>query len=94
MKTITINLYSFSELSDEAKEKAIHNHINFIIETMDEQSYFYQYHKEMERMLTPWFLEQVIYEKAKKEVIEDIEINDYLFFVDGELPPAILTFEN
>lgn len=35
MKTVTINLYSFSELSKEAKEKVILEHARFLIEVAE-----------------------------------------------------------
>lgn len=85
MRTIEKNIYKFSELSEEAKEKAICDHIEFEIEVMDEKSPYYEYALEMERMQTPWFLGQVIYERAKNAIIETIEANEYEFYEDGKL---------
>ncbi len=84
MRIETIKLYVFDELNNEAKNKAISDHIDFIIETMTEDSYFWQYHLQMERMQTPWFLGCVIFEKAKDVVAEEIRINEYEFTSDGK----------
>jgi hypothetical protein len=100
MKTKTINLYSFDELSDKAKEKAICDHIEFEISEIgarkddEECNPYWQYAKEMERMQTPWFLGQVIYQKAKDQIIETIKANGYLFFEDGKLIPVSWYPEN
>jgi len=85
MVTKTINLYSFNELSEQAKEKAICTHIDFEVEVMSEDSPLYEYALQMEKMQTPWFLGQMIYEKAKQTIIETIELNEYLFTEDGKL---------
>lgn len=85
MKTKTITLYSFDELSDEAKLKAISDHINFEIEIMTEESIYYPYAIEMEKMQTPWFLGETIYENEKQSIIETIKANDYLFTIEGKL---------
>ena len=91
MKTIQVNLYQFSELSEDAKEKAIHDHIEFEISEIgcrkdDEQfNPFWKYAKEMEKMQTPWFLHELIYEKAKDIIIRTLEINEYYFDENGNL---------
>ena len=83
MKTIKINLYEFNELSQEAKDVAIWEHINFEIHVMDEDSPYYDLAIEMEKMQTPWFLGEVIYEKEKDSIIDTILINEYYFYQDG-----------
>ncbi len=62
MRTLRIKLYKFDELTPEAQDKAIANHINFEVEVMDEDSPFYYLAKEMDKMQTPWFLGEAIYE--------------------------------
>lgn len=62
MRQVLINLYSFSELSKEAKNKAIEDHSIFLNE-VDPQGRNY----------------------SKRETVESIEINEYLFFPNGEL---------
>ena len=85
MKTKTINLYSFSELSQGAKEKAIHEHIDFEIDMMDKDSPYYDFALEMEHMQTPLFLHETIYVNAKQSIIDTIEANDYYFDENGNL---------
>jgi hypothetical protein len=74
MKNATINLYQFNELSNEAKEKAISQHEDFLLsigqECENEQG-------EMETLYSDTI--------ERSEVIESIEMNEYYFFIDGEL---------
>jgi hypothetical protein len=94
MQTKVVNLYSFDELSEKAKEKAICDHIEFEIyeigmrEDDEEMNPYWEYAQQMERMQTPWFLGQLIYEKAKDMIIDTIKANEYLFFENGELIPV------
>jgi hypothetical protein len=73
MKTISINIYSFNELTEAAKENAINQHADF----MDLVGFDYE--DENGNM-------QMDYSRPNDaEVIENIEANEYLFFLDGEL---------
>ena len=85
MRTISTTVYTFDELSEEAQQKAISDHINFEIEVMDENSPYYELALKMEKMQTPWFLPEYIYEKAKDVIIETIRINNYEFTSEGKL---------
>ena len=74
MKQVTINLYSFNELSEQAKQKAINEHMDFLLNEGEMQ--------ENEAGV----LETVYYDEIpENEVIESIEANDYVFFQDGSL---------
>lgn len=85
MKTIRTKVYKFNELSEQAQTKAISDHIDFILQVMNEDSYYWQFAQKMEAMQTPWFIGQYINEKARPVVIEDIQANDYDFFKDGSI---------
>jgi hypothetical protein len=61
---IEIELFTYNELNEKAKEKAFNEHYEFLCITAEE-------HK----------TEESIYEGVE----ESININDYLFFNDGEL---------
>ena len=74
MKQVTINLYSFSELSEEAKEKAIFEHADFL------QSIGQEVEDEDGNLVTEYG-----HEISREEVIESIDANDYIFFADGDL---------
>jgi len=74
MKTVTINLYSFNELSEQAKEKAIYEHETFLLSIGQECE---NEHGEMEAIFTDSI--------ERSEVIESIEANEYYFFADGDL---------
>lgn len=77
MKTATINLYSFNELNKDAQEKALIDHASFLssipIKVENENGELVDEYMDYER----------------EDVIENIEINEYLFFFDGELADCI-----
>ena len=79
MKTFNniINLFEFSELSEEAQTKAIYSHYNFLnsqgIECENEAG---QLVKEE-------------YKPTPNEVIENIEVNEYLFYKSGVLAHTV-----
>lgn len=64
MKQVTISLYSFNELSEEAQEKAIIEHANFLVTTAEDEDEF---------------------EYSREDVIDNILVNEYIFFQDGTL---------
>lgn len=74
MKTVIINLYSLSELSEEAKSKAIAEHASLLLSQGDE----------MENEAGE--LETIYRDDIEdSEVIESIEANEYLFFKNGDM---------
>lgn len=87
--TKTYKIYEFDELSEEAKERAISDHIEFEIEIYNPNNEFPSYIdeavKEAERLQTPWFLGSIIYERNKEDIIEAIKANKYGFYGSGEL---------
>lgn len=79
-------VYTFDELSDEAKEQAICNHIECLMEVYQgEDDMIHDSVLEADKLQTPWFTGSIIYENHKDDVIEEIKINEYEFTVDGEL---------
>lgn len=60
MLTISINLYSFGELSKESQTRAISEHADFL-RSIEGKDY------------------------ADEDVVAVIEVNEYLFFNDGEM---------
>ncbi len=79
----------FIDLSEDEKNKVICEWIQFEIETMHEGSPYYYLAEKMDKMRTPWFLGEAILEKHKGNIIETIEINDYLFDDDAEMLPVL-----
>ena len=77
MKTVSINLYSFSELNDHAKNRAIDEHRDFMQSLPDQ---YVDEHGEL-------VFEYADYTIA--EVIDSIEANKYLFFADGTLADTV-----
>lgn len=74
MKNVTIQLYSFNELSQQAKEKAIMEHRMFL------ESMPVSVENEEGELVDEY--EQYDDDAA---VIDNIEANEYLFFQDGSL---------
>ena len=74
MKTAKINLYNFSELSERARQKAISEHEYFLLTIGQEEE------NEQGELVT-------VYAESIEEsaVIESIEINEYLFFANGDM---------
>lgn len=85
MRQETINIYTFDELSNEAKERAISDHINFEIEVAGKDSYIYPAIEEADRLQTPWFTASIVYEMFKDSIIDTIKINRYEFTADGKI---------
>ena len=87
MKTIKVDLYNYNELSDEAKDRAMNEHIDFIIEMLESIPHwgeeFKEDIKEAERNQTPWFLGQIIYQNNKDKLIKELEGLDDCFYDDG-----------
>ena len=77
MKTVQINLYSFNELSEKAKEKAIYEQIDFL------NSIPVDYEDEHGQMKEEYI------EHTPEDAIESILINEYLFFTDGEMANCV-----
>jgi hypothetical protein len=95
MKTISINNgevrngYEFNDLSEEAKNKVLNDQINFEIEVINEDSPYFYLAEKMEKMQTPWFLGEAILDNHKEDLIDIINVNEYLFDEEGEMLPII-----
>ena len=88
MRIKETKVYKFDELTDRAKEEAISDHINFMLEVIQYENASDNFKKTIDKaeaMQTPWFTGSYIYEYCKDEVIENIKINEYEFTEDGKL---------
>jgi len=91
---ITIKLYSFSELNEKAKRKAIEAHREFELSIMEPNDFItgiaeYDTPEELQKT----YREQYNYYLMNDEpIIENIEANDYLFFENGEIAHIIRYF--
>ena len=85
MREITIPIYEFSELSEEAKSTAINSHIDFWMEvhTGDTMPDSLKKAVDMaEKMHTPWFLPSYIYDYCLEEIL--VELSEAEFYGDGK----------
>lgn len=88
---ITIKLYSFSELSEKAKRKAVEDHREFMLSLMAPDDFItgipeYDTPEELQKT---YEAEYDYYATNDAPIIEDIEANDYLFFENGDLAHTI-----
>lgn len=87
-RTKIIELIEFDELSDEVQKGVINDTIQFIIDTTDfdklnKNTKLYKAYKACEKMNTPWFLGQYIWEYCEKKVLE--ECRCWLYSEDGSI---------
>jgi hypothetical protein len=88
---ITIKLYSFSELSEKAKRKAIEEHREFMLSIMRPEDFIsgiaeYDTPEELQKI---YEAEYDYYLFDDKPIIENIEANDYLFFENGKFAHTV-----
>ena len=84
METIIkkINIYKYDELEETAKNRVINKYIEEIILTtdfsmLDKRSNLYRAFKESEKMQTPWFLGQYIWEYCEKQILKTLKSHKY-----------------
>lgn len=74
-------VFTYDELTDTSKNKAIEDYINFVIEVIPYNNLSEDMKKAIiksEDMKTPWFVGSYIYEYAKIEIIENLKEYDFL----------------
>lgn len=86
--TVEVKLYKFNELSEKAKETAINNEIQFMLDVYDVESEYVsdEYKraiKKADAMQTPWFAGAYIWEYCKDEVIANLM--EYEFTDNGKI---------
>jgi hypothetical protein len=80
MYNVNLKLYSFNELSDEAKRFAIERHRDFLLNTTSEDDF--EYPEDCASCI-----EDI--EKNDEYVIDNIVVNDYIYYTDGEMARCI-----
>ena len=88
MRKVEINIYKFKELKEEIQEKVICNYIDELIATTDfeeisKNSNMYKAYKKAEKMQTPWFIGQYIWQFCEDRILKDL--NKLEFEKDGEI---------
>ena len=78
MKTINIavTIYTIDELEDEARELAIQEHRDFLVDVFNEDMY-----DECFEMTQEKYEEEL----TEEDVVENIKINDYRYYANGEM---------
>lgn len=88
MRIKEIKIYTFAELSKEAKEKAINDHIAFLLDTTtreDASNSFKEAIDKAESMRTPWFTARYVREYCLDEIIGNLETNGFEFDENGNV---------
>lgn len=90
MKTRTINVYSFDELNEKARNKAINDRINDMLEYESEDHYknwpeFKKACDKAEQMQTPWFTGSYVWEYCKEGILSDLKENEWEYDEDGNI---------
>ena len=99
IQPLGVKVFEYDELEELVKLKVLESHIRFLMETYNpaEDDYIDNVGRalrdameEAERNHTPWFMGEILYERYREVIEEDIRINKYYFYEDGKLVP--LTF--
>lgn len=90
MRTITkqVNIYKFDELDEQTQNKVIENYITFLLNTTDvntlnKNTNLYKAIKKCERMQTPWFIYQYVFNYCEKNILKIVKSYEYL--ANGEM---------
>jgi len=84
MKIIETKVFEYDELSKEAQEKALDWYIQGELIMMNEESPYYPAAEKAEKMRTPWFAPEYMYDMFKDNLENDIRANEYTFTEDGK----------
>ena len=84
---ISVNLYTLDELSDRARNRAIREHRDFLLSVMSPNDFISgdSEYDTPEKLNEAYESEYDYYLMNDEPIIESIEINEYLFFCDGEI---------
>lgn len=85
MLKLEIKLYSFHELGREAQRKAIEEHRAFLLETLRPDFIDGVTDWDDPEKMNMYRQEYKYIEEHDEYIIENIEINEYTFFADGEI---------
>lgn len=93
---ISIKLYTFAELAEIAQQKAITEHRQFMLETMQPSDFISgcAEYDTPEQLADQYNSEWNYIAENDAPVIESIEANEYLFFVNGAMAHIFYTFQN
>lgn len=84
---IKIGLYSLNELSENARNRAIEEHRQFLLDMMIPEDFISgdPDYDTQEQLSAAYDAEYLYILENDEYVIESIDINDYMFFSSGEL---------
>jgi hypothetical protein len=80
IKTTKTKVYGFEELSQKAKDKAINDHINFLMKVTQYEEASDNYKKALDKAEAEY-----IWKYCKDEILQSIEMNHYEFNENGNI---------
>ena len=88
MRLIQLPVFTYDELPEKVQSKIINDAITFMVETFDGSAascsdVFYKAVMTAEKMQTPWFTHEYVWEYCKEEVLEICR--DVEYFNDGRV---------
>lgn len=88
MKQVTINVYSFDELTKEIQDAVINRRISEMVEYEAEDHYknWPEFKKAIDRAVqlqTPWFTGAYVWDYCQNEILEDVK--QWQYFKDGKI---------
>ena len=79
----TYDVFTFDELDERGKERAINDEIDFYLEMDYDANPFRDAIDKAEEMRTPWFCGSYIYDYHKDEILEGLRANGAHYLKDG-----------
>ena len=77
-----IKVFKFQELSEDIQNKIVKEEIDYMLDTMDyenisKNSNLYKAVKECEKMQTPWFIENYVWDYCQKDILKRLSKYEY-----------------
>lgn len=88
MKKVEISVYEFDELDEEVQRTVIEAYVNFLLEIVEASGEGVipkvdAAIEKAERLRTPWFTQQIIFENMESEIKQ--EVRKYYYFSNGRI---------
>lgn len=84
MRIITkeYKIYKFDELSEDSKNKAVSDYIDFLLDTTDfeklnKNTNLYKAVRKAEEMQTVWFTKDYVWDYCKRDILKNVKKDEY-----------------
>jgi hypothetical protein len=76
-------LYSFDELNEDAKNKAINDEVSAGLELAQDGDMYWEAANKAEKMHTPWFAGEIAFDENKEIILSNLREQGDTFLLDG-----------